>query len=46
MVSTLIEACVDSVSSALAAEKGGAARIELCDALETGGLEPGPRAIP
>ena len=39
-MNVLVEACVDSVASALAAERGGAGRLELCDNLFDGGTTP------
>lgn len=41
----LFELCAESLQAALAADRGGATRIELCERLDIGGITPGNQLI-
>src|SRR4051812_17327621 len=44
-VTTTVEICATSIDEAIAAESGGAHRVELCSWLELDGLTPEPELI-
>ena len=44
-MNVLVEACVDSVESAIVAERAGARRLELCVDLDVGGTTPGEALV-
>ena len=44
-MTVLLESCLESLELAIAAEKGGAERIELCDRLDIGGTTPSKELI-